>query len=336
VRGIPARDTAAVADALARADLAATAVGLKALPHVLPLVAAGLLQRQRDGGGPLDLILAENIHGAAAMCRRELAPRLPAGFDLDRRLGLVETSIGKMVPVMRAEDLAIDPLWVFAEAYNELIVDGRGFLNPLPMAPGLKPVDDIRAWVERKLYIHNLGHAAAAYLGYAARPEACLLADALAAPGVLEGARAAMTQSAAALARAFPAAFSPSDLAEHIEDLLARFANRALGDTVYRVGSDLSRKLAREDRIAGPMLLCARHGLALEAIARVWRAALTFRPLDAAGRPHPGDAALLAELAPLGPQAALARLARLDPADPIDARVIDACLADAPAEPPAR
>lgn len=38
---------------------------------------------------------------------------------------------------------------------------------------------------------------------------------------------------------------------EHIDDLLYRFKNKALGDTIFRVGCDLTRKLSAEDRLAG-------------------------------------------------------------------------------------
>ena len=49
----------------------------------------------------------------------------------------------------------------------------------------------------------------------------------------------------------YPDEFTLNDLTEHIDDLLTRFQNVALGDTVYRVGCDLMRKLGPDDRLAG-------------------------------------------------------------------------------------
>jgi mannitol-1-phosphate 5-dehydrogenase len=323
VRAVDGRDAAAVAAEVAGADLVATSVGKSAFPKVLPVIARGLAAREaRSPGRPLDIVIAENARGAdeffAETLRRELGPDYP----FDQRVGLVETSIGKMVPIMRAEDLADDPLQVFAEEYEELILDGRGFRGPVPAVAGLRPVDDIRAYVDRKLFVHNLGHAATAYLGYAADPSVVLIPDALALPGVEEAVRRAMGEAADALAAEYPGAYTRRELESHIEDLLFRFRNRALGDTVHRVGRDLYRKLDREDRIVGAMLLCARSGLPFSAIAAVYRAALGFAAPDESGALFPDDARFRAEVLPAGTAAALRSASHLDPADPVDGRVV--------------
>ena len=75
-------------------------------------------------------------------------------------MGLVETSIGKMVPIMKTEDLEEDPLLVYAEPYNTLILDRKGFLGDIPHIEEFALKDNIKAWVDRKAFIHNLGHAA--------------------------------------------------------------------------------------------------------------------------------------------------------------------------------
>ncbi|NJK84846.1 MAG: hypothetical protein HC906_01560 [Bacteroidales bacterium] len=80
-------------------------------------------------------------------------------------MGLVETSIGKMVPIMTSKDIEEDLLQVFAEPYNTLILDKNGFKNPIPDIRGLAPKVNMKAWVDRKSFIHNLGHAVAAYIG---------------------------------------------------------------------------------------------------------------------------------------------------------------------------
>jgi len=115
-----------------------------ALPHILPVIARGLQQRlAQQGESPLDLIIAENVRNAADYFRAELKQLLPAEYAFDRLVGLVETSIGKMVPIMKQEDIEKDPLWVFAEPYNTLIVDKRGFKNPVPAVEGVKAVENI-------------------------------------------------------------------------------------------------------------------------------------------------------------------------------------------------
>jgi mannitol-1-phosphate 5-dehydrogenase len=327
VRAVHAGDAERVASEVADADLAATAVGARALAPVLTLLAKGLeLRRHRQGDAPLDVILAENLNRAAEMARTCLQMVLPEDYPLDRLVGLVETSIGKMVPLMRQSDLEVDPLWVFAEPYNRLILDKRAFLNPIPEVPGLAPMENMKAYVDRKLFIHNLGHAASAYFGYRVAPERELICEALEIEEVRARARAAMMQSADALCVEYPNEFNRANLEAHVDDLLSRFANRALGDSVYRVGRDLYRKLAREDRVVGALRLAVRHALPVDAIAPVVVAATQFRARDENGAFFPSDERFFREEVSLGLDAILTRVCKLSPSDPFDARVREAVL----------
>jgi mannitol-1-phosphate 5-dehydrogenase len=322
VRAIDGRDGAAVSRAVAQADCLVSSVGKAALPRILAPIAEGLKLREASAR-PLDLILAENDREAPETVAAGLEALLPPGFPLHERLGLVETSIGKMVPIMRPEDLAEDRLRVFAEPYNRLIVDGRAFLGGIPALPDLDPVDDIQAFVDRKLFIHNLGHAAVAWFGFRTAPGTEFIAEALALPGVGWQARAAMEQAAEALVLEYPRSFDLPSLEAHIDDLLGRFANRALGDTVFRVGRDLPRKLDRSDRLIGAALLCERRGKPWDAIAALWPAALGFSATGPDGKAWPPDLKFRQELAAKGARTILGTTCRLDPADELDRRVME-------------
>ncbi len=324
VRAVDARDLSAVADEIAEADLAATAVGGGALPHLAPAFSRGLLARQqRHPDYPLDIILAENIRNGGEIMNRALAEHLPASFPLKSMVGLVETSIGKMVPIMPREALRVDPLWVFAEPYNTLILDRRGFRTPPPQLPEIKLVDNITAYVDRKLFIHNLGHAAVGYLGFSENPEYIYLWEALENPEVLRRTRQAMRQAAQGVAAEYPEDLSIEELHEHIEDLLNRFRNQALGDTVFRVGLDLRRKLGRHDRIVGAMLLNRKHGLECEAIVDVLLAALDFRATGEDGKMFPADDELIENEFPHGLDYVLEHVCGLSPENSEDSYIMD-------------
>ena len=103
---------------------------------------------------PLDIILAENLRHAAPFFRKKILPFLPADYPFNTLVGLIETSIGKMVPIMMEKDMEIDILQVFAEPYNILILDKKAFKNSIPPIAGLSPKENIKAWVDRKL-IHS-------------------------------------------------------------------------------------------------------------------------------------------------------------------------------------
>ena len=325
VRAIDARDTVAVASTLAATDIAATAVGAGGFGPVCDLIAGGLVQRRSTRPGvSLDIILAENIPGAADLAHERIAAI--AGDDLSL-LGLVETSIGKMVPIMPAAVVASDPLLVYAEPYNTLIVDRLGFVGAVPRIPDVLAVNNIRAYVDRKLFIHNLGHAAVAYAGFALKPEAVTIAEAISVPTVRAAAERAMLQSAAGLYAEYTDEFRAGDLEAHVEDLLTRFANPALNDTVFRVGRDLKRKLGPGDRIVGAMRLLAKHGMPMDAVAAVYEAALGFTATDEAGLPYAGDREILAQYADGGLQSVLKSISGLDLENSVDRLVWDAASA---------
>ncbi len=272
ISAVHSDDMEAVMKLLISCRICSTSVGKGALKYVIPVLADAVKRRLEAGALPLDIIIAENIREGSEYFRNIFKSQGLSVFEA----GLVETSIGKMVPIMKTEDLAVDPLVLHAEKYNTLIVDRNGFLNGVPALPDIKAVDNIGAWVDRKLFIHNLGHAAAAYFGYETCPSRTLIADVLREKSVYSKVRRVMEEAAVALFVEYPDDFTQDGLNAHIEDLLHRFENRALGDTVYRVGRDLGRKLNRTDRVLGAAALCIKHGLQCSNILDVFHAALSF------------------------------------------------------------
>lgn len=331
VRGVHSNDQDAVAEEIAEASVAATAVGKHALPYIIPSLAKGLVRRREKlGAAALDIIMAENVRHIAEYMRQELVQILPDDYQFDQFVGLVETSIGKMVPIMKAEDVQQDPLWIFAEEYNQLILDKQAFKNPIPTIPGLAPKENMTAFVDRKLFIHNLGHAAAAYFGYQDNPDFVYIYEPLAVPELLQKVRACMLQSAAALNATYPQDLPIPELLEHIDDLLQRFQNRALGDTIFRVGRDLPRKLDKEDRLVGAMLLAKQTGNPCDLIAQAVIAACQFRARDEQGHLFPADKAFHEQDAPKGLEDILTTVCRLSPTSPLEKAVILDILAQYP------
>ena len=68
----------------------------------------------------------------------------------------------------------------------------------------------MKAWVDRKLFIHNLGHSAAAYLGYVHNPGFIYLYEALAVPELYKDVRETMLQAADILLNKYPGEFTPA------------------------------------------------------------------------------------------------------------------------------
>jgi mannitol-1-phosphate 5-dehydrogenase len=290
IRGVFAGNKQEVTDEIACAGILAVSIGQGGLHAIMPLLAEGLIKRFKlDDKAPLDIIIAENLRNAAEYFRLSLRELLPQEYPLEKLVGLVETSIGKMVPIMLKKDLEEDMLQIFAEPYNTLILDKRAFKNPIPDIEGLAPKENMKAWVDRKLYIHNLGHATAAYLGYLSNPEFVYLYEALANEMIHRNVRETMLQSANILLKKYPDEFTINTLTDHIDDLLSRFQNRALGDTIFRVGCDLKRKLAPEDRLTGAIRLALELDLPYDRILYALVCGCRFRQTDEAGNMFPDD-----------------------------------------------
>lgn len=315
VRGVWANEPESVAREIQNADLMAVSVGQNGLPGIMPLIAKGLIQRlEADPEAAIDIIIAENLRNAAEYFEAELIRLLPEIYPFKKLVGLVETSIGKMVPIMQKIDLEEDPLQVFAEAYNTLILDKNGFKNPIPEVDGLAPKENMKAWVDRKLFIHNLGHAAAAYLGYCYNPNFRYIYEALEVPELYKQVREIMKQSAAALLARYPNDFTEPALTAHIDDLLKRFCNRALGDTIFRVGCDLPRKLSPDDRLAGAIRLAMEMNLPYNKILNALVCGCHFRATDEYGEMLPADQEF-AQIYQLGIGKVLTEVCKFDPVE---------------------
>ena len=259
VDAIDGTDSEAVAQAIAGADVMATAVGANILKFIAPNIAAGLKLRYAKGGKPLNTIICENLIDANIVLKELILAHLNEEEQVwfAENVGLVEASIGRMVPVQTPEMQDGDPLRVCVERYGYLPVDRDAFRGELPQIRNMVPFSPFDFYIRRKLYVHNLGHATTAYLGlYTGREfiyESIDDADAYAI------ALNAMLESAEALSIKY--GVSLADILRHIQDLLMRFTNRALKDTCARVGADLVRKLAPQDRLIGAAQLCREQGI---------------------------------------------------------------------------
>ena len=246
VTAVNGNDVEAVASTIAGCEIMATAVGARILKFIVPNIVAGLRKRWAEGGKPLNIIICENLNDAnkiiEGMIKEQLTAEECAKFD--ETVGLVEASIGRMVPVQTDEMKDGEPLRVCVESYGFLPVDKAAFKGEIPEVAGMVPFEPFDFFVKRKLFIHNMGHATTAYLGGLIGLE--YVWQAIDNADIRVIAQNAMTESAIALSRHYNV---PLDgILLHITDLLGRFGNKALGDTCARVGGDPARKLANADR----------------------------------------------------------------------------------------
>jgi mannitol-1-phosphate 5-dehydrogenase len=238
----------------------ATAVGANILGRIAKPIACGLVKRWESGNNiPLNIIICENLldanHHLARLVKENLDASLHERFD--ESVGLVEASIGRMVPVMTPEMQENNPLRVCVEEYCELPVDKAAFKGDMPDLKNMVPFAPFDFYIRRKLFMHNMSHALTAYLGY--MNDSKYIWEACGQPLIKLLALRALQESAAALSAEYDVPLGK--LIGFSEDLLYRFGNKLLGDTVERVGKDPVRKLSENDRLVGAANLCIKKGI---------------------------------------------------------------------------
>ena len=248
-----------VIDRIAEADILATAVGVKVLPAIAPLIAGGLKKRFRLGAAPLNIIICENLIDADKFLAEQVSKNLDAGEikQMEEQVGFVEASIGRMVPLQTPEMQEGNILRICCEKYGFLPVNKDAFVGEIPKIAGIVPFGNFDFFIQRKLFIHNMGHSLCAYLGMLLGDT--YISDTITRADVLFIVQNAMLESASALEMKF--GVKPQDLFDHMRDLLCRFNNRSLMDTCARVGADIERKLGPADRIIGAITCCKEQGV---------------------------------------------------------------------------
>ena len=307
VTAVNGNDAAAAAEVIANCDIMATAVGARILKFIVPNIVAGIRRRWELGKGPLNIIICENLMDAnkvvEGMIKAQLTEEEIKKFD--ETVGLVEASIGRMVPVQTDEMKDGEPLRVCVEHYGFLPVDKAAFKGEIPEIKNMVPFDPFDFYIKRKLYIHNMGHATCAYLGgFNGRKYIWQSIDD---PDILYLVQNAMLDSAVALSKKY--GVSLDAILPHITDLLGRFRNQSLKDTCQRVGGDPVRKLGRDDRLIGSALLAMEQGIEPYYIA-LGAAGALYRQLNETGKEQTQENAeeTLCEISGLAADHALVRM----------------------------
>ncbi|KIJ57245.1 hypothetical protein M422DRAFT_40742 [Sphaerobolus stellatus SS14] len=265
--------------------LITTSVGICALKHVAPAIAKGLKRRRKEAGNStMNVIACENGQGATDILKEEVYKHLLVDEDkewADEHVGFANCSVDRIVPpfehVEKLLDVGVDPFY-------EWIVDSKSLKGISPSTkslniPGMELTTDLPAYVERKLYILNCGHAIAAYLGTIFGLPTIYDAT-LNTSHIFPVVLGAMRESGAALLKKYPGLFTAEEQEEYIQKTLERFRNRNVVDDVTRVGRQPLRKLGPNERFIGPMNICEEYHLPMRNLAMGVAAALMYRNGD--------------------------------------------------------
>lgn len=326
VRAVMIQDEAAFTAEVVAADVLSTAVGVPNLPRLAPALAGALVARRERGARGIDIFLCENTLTAGRDLREAVAAAAePYGDDtvrwIEEHVGFVGTSVARMVPVISKELRSAHPLLVVADAYRPLPYDARAVRNAVPDLPELSPRTNFPAEVARKLFLYNMCHASLAYLG--ADRSYTWVHQTLETPELREIFIGAAGEISRALEGEYPGEITPEQNQAILADILVRYGNPLLQDTIARVGRDPARKLSRNDRLVGAALLCERHGIRPDNILRIIAAAFRYRGADETTEPAVTDPAVT-DPAATDPAATVSEVCGLTLEEPLHAAIVAA------------
>ena len=270
-------------------ELITTAVGLRILPIVAKPIAAGIRARK-------EAVFTHLSEEEAAYAKEYV--------------GFADCAVDRIVPKASFEN----PLDVAVERYTEWDVEKSGWKGGLPDIQGLAWVDDLSAYLERKLFTLNSGHAICAYLG--ALKGHRTIVESVADPAIGHLVYRAMQESGEGLIRKF--GFDPDAHHAYIDRIFARFQNPFLEDETARVAREPIRKLAPTDRLIKPLVTAYGYGLPVDHLIFGAAAALHFNcPEDEQ------SAEMRKKIEDEGVEKALADYTGLTPDHPLFGRILD-------------
>ncbi len=248
-------------DAILEADIMTTAVGVNILSKIAETLAKGIKNRLAKGVEKnLNIIACENAVGASEVLKEEIFKYLTdeEKETVDKYVGFPNSSVDRIVPPV--SEKMENPLDVVVENYYEWNVDRNGFRGEIPEINGMNLTGNLIAYVERKLFTLNTGHAITAYLGnlkgYKTIEESINDND------IYEVVYHAMVESGDGLVKKYD--FDRDAHLKYIDKIIARFKNPYLQDDIKRVGREPIRKLSKGDRLVKPLLNSMSYGISTE------------------------------------------------------------------------
>ena len=234
---------------IVEAEIITTAVGPVVLPRIAPTIAKGIALRKENGvKNYLNIIACENAIKASSQLEEEVKKYLTKDeVDyLEEFVGFPNCSVDRIVPPVKSENI----LDVVVENYYEWNVEEKAFKGEIPKIEGMNLVDNLMAYIERKLFTLNTGHAITAYFGYLKGYET--IEESIKDEVIYDFVKKAMIESGKGLIAKYN--FDEEAHYKYINKIIDRFKNPYLKDDVARVGREPLRKLNENDRLIKPLI----------------------------------------------------------------------------------
>ncbi len=260
----------ALLDAIVDADIVTTAIGPNILKFIAQNIAKGLTKRIATNKTPLNIIACENMVGGSTVLKNFVYENLSDDVKDEARklIGFPDAAVDRIVPAQKNDE----KLLVKVEEYAEWDVDSAGVVGEIPEIKGMTLVPNLNAYIERKLFTVNTGHASIAYLAYQKGFKD--ISTAMKDEEIVNSARDVWAETSELLIEKYN--FDPEVHKKYVETAEKRFSNPFLSDEVTRVARGPKRKLSPQDRLISPATQLIERGKNPETLSKVAAAALKF------------------------------------------------------------
>lgn len=228
-------------------DLITTAVGPNILSKIAPIFARFLdVKFKANDDSFLNIIACENVVGGSEILRNEIFKLLDnKTIEFAKKyVGFPNSAVDRIVPNQPLDDSLV----VNVGPYFEWIIDSTKIKGDLSIDQ-VTLTDNLEAFIERKLYLVNAGHAAIAYAGYLKGYET--IVESLQDISIYDHVFKQMMEAANLLSKKHD--FDVDDLKKFAIKTLDRFKNPYINDSIYRVARSPIRKLSPNDRFIKPL-----------------------------------------------------------------------------------
>jgi len=260
---------------ISTADVVTCSVGPNILKFIAPVIAKGIDARSNDAT-PIAVIACENAIGATDTLSQHIKGDHTPEHRLEdhhERARYANSAIDRIVPAQEP-GAGLD---VKLEKFYEWVVDRTTFADHEPPSiEGIKWVDDLIPYIERKLFTVNTGHAAAAYHGY--NHQKATVYDALQEPVIIAEVRKALAETSSLIVGKHGIAKEEQEA--YVQKIITRIGNPHLEDAVERVGRAPLRKLSRKERFIGPAAELAEEGKEFTALLDAAEMAFRFQNVE--------------------------------------------------------
>lgn len=255
IKAIYRYDEKAVIDEFLKCDIILTSVIAENLSDVSQVIAKAVqLKFALNDTKYVNIICCENLDNASSYFKQLVQEKLledELAFA-KKFVAFPDAMISRVVPIPKGNLLKI-----VAEEYNEWTVNKNAIIGTRFDISSVNLIDNLPARLERKLWIHNGGHAALAYTANLKRIQ--YIHEALADSQTTALALAVLDELGNCIIHKH--GFKEADVREYQADLGKRGAIAEMKDDVRRVIRDPIRKLGRRDRLVAPAIYAFQNKL---------------------------------------------------------------------------